>query len=143
MIKGFYKAKKAFGVVDLGYNWKEQGFDTRFAIVEADLNNDGILDEAEKEAINANLYSIAVNSGAEPIKNGAKIISVNRCLEFKNPSSEFAKNDKAYVFNKGDKIFLTTRYEDKDGNVYEIDEDGLTDLSFDQIKFLNEYGLIE
>jgi hypothetical protein len=143
MLKGHYIVTKSFAFVDLGLDYKDQGFETRFAIVDDPSSDDGFWTEEEKEAIYANLYSIAINSGAEPIRNGTKVVSVNRCLDFNNPKSEPAKNDKAWIFNKGDHIFLTSRYEDKDGNVWEVGEDGITDLSFDQLHFLEDKGLIK
>jgi len=136
-LKAVYRTTEAFGFVDAGPEEKP-----RFAVVRLDINNNGVVDEAEKIAVKASLYTLALQKGGEPLDDNGQIIGVNSCVDFSN-GGEVAQNDSAYVFNKGEIIALTTNYTDKNGNEWITPEDALTRLSFDALHWLEDNGFIE
>ena len=141
ILKGRYTTSKAFGVLDLGLDWAEQGAVARFAYVDLDVDKNGKVDDTERKAVKANLYSLAINAGASTLKDGKIVIAITSCLDFSTGGST-AKNDEALVYDKGEVIMISTYYRDKEGNETFSDPHSLTRMSFALLHFLDEKGLI-
>jgi len=138
-LKGRYVTNKAFGFVDLGNDHPEGA---RYAAVNLDTDNNGVVDAEEAKAVKRTLYRAALEAGAQPLKNEkGVIVGIDSCLNFSKGGVE-AEDDRVYVFNKGEAIMLTTRYTDANGVEYTTDEEGLTRLTFDQLHWLEDNGFI-
>ena len=121
MLKNRYETTQAFGLVDLGA-MRDSG---RFTIVELDTNNDGKIDESEKQAVKANLYTLALQGGGIPLKDErGRVVSVNQCINMGIGNS--AQDDSVLVFDKGAVIRPTE-----------------TDMSFAAIHFLLDNGYLK
>jgi len=141
ILKGRYTTDKAFGVLDLGLDWREQGAVARFAYVDLDVNKDGRVSDTERKAVKANLYTLAINAGAEALKDGKIVIAVTSCLDFSTGGAS-AKNDEALVYDKGEVIMISTYYRDEKGNETFSEPDSLTRMSFALLHFLDDQSLI-
>jgi hypothetical protein len=141
MLKGKYEVLKSVGFVDLGFNWREQNVKERFAYVDLGGDVEGALNPEEIEKLQKSLYTIAINSGAKALVDDKGIkIGLNTCLDFSGVTAP--KDDLAIVLNKGDKLMVTTRYKDAEGNINEVKPEELTVLSFDQLHWLEDNGFI-
>jgi hypothetical protein len=123
MLKSRYVVVKPVGFVDLGANYKEQGAEARFAYVELDTNKDGIIDEAEADAVRKNLWTIAINGGATMLTNKGIVVSIGSCVDFTGVTAP--RDDIAIVLQEGDVITMDTN------------------LSFAQLHWLSNSGYIE